>query len=92
MSHLIPSLNDAKRLGEKTGAGFYKVRRVSMCICINCSFYIYIAACYIGVGRTVGVVQARGGEDRRRILQVALSYCNWYVSIACAKLLEAAAT
>ncbi|GBF93062.1 hypothetical protein Rsub_05673 [Raphidocelis subcapitata] len=24
VSHLIPSLNDAKRLGEKTGAGFYK--------------------------------------------------------------------
>jgi hypothetical protein len=25
VSHLIPMLNDAKRLGEKTGAGFYKV-------------------------------------------------------------------
>jgi enoyl-CoA hydratase/3-hydroxyacyl-CoA dehydrogenase len=24
ISHLIPMLNDAKRLGEKTGAGFYK--------------------------------------------------------------------
>lgn len=32
LTHLIPLLNENKRLGEKTGKGFYKVCRVLWCV------------------------------------------------------------
>ena len=49
VSQLIPELNRLKRLGEKTGKGFYKVSGcVSMCVCAR----LHVRMC---VGGACGV-------------------------------------
>jgi 3-hydroxyacyl-CoA dehydrogenase len=59
-SSLIPSLNEAKRLGEKSGKGFYKVRMLRgsargthlLCPCARSSWHHTVLSAVCAVGQS----------------------------------------